>query len=128
LREGIFVIIADEIPAVLAQNIQNPGVRIPAECAPDELVDIVVAAFRVGEEADCIGLHPVKNRGFIHRTRIDHLAGLRDRVCYIPIGHWILRLQAVRDIRIMPDRISLRYFSAQLRQTDPHLRSKYYAR
>ena len=62
---------ADEVAAVLAQHVEDVGVRVPAQRAPDDLVDVVVAAFGVGEEADRLVGERMENRRLVARPRID---------------------------------------------------------
>src|SRR6266568_9313786 len=52
LSEIILKAIADEISTVLPQDVDDFGVRIPAQAAPENLVDIVIAAFGIADEAD----------------------------------------------------------------------------
>ena len=48
--------VADEIAAVLAQDLGHVPIRIPAQRAPYEFVHVVVGAFRIADEADGVGL------------------------------------------------------------------------
>ena len=71
------VVQADQATAVVAQDVEHVGVRVPAQRAPDELVDVVVAAFRIGDEADRLVGERVEDRRLVTRARVDHLAALR---------------------------------------------------
>lgn len=51
LREIIAVALADEIPAVLPQYIDDSGIRIPSQGAPEDLVDVVVHPLGIGDKA-----------------------------------------------------------------------------
>src|SRR5439155_106685 len=95
LRETLNILFTNEIAAVLAENVVHFGVRVPAEPAPDHLVDIVVTAFRVSQEADGVGLRLAKNDRFTFRPRIDAFTRFGDGKGHVPAGHGILALPGV---------------------------------
>ena len=88
LGEAVRHIGADEVAAVIAQHLGDVDLRIPAERAPDGLVDIVVAAFGIGEEAGVgEGLQHAEDLRVVERARVDAFALLGLRVGDVPIVH-----------------------------------------
>src|SRR5581483_110967 len=122
LCKVIGITISEEIAAILPENIGYIGLRIPPESAPDSFIHVIVAALRVSDEADRIPLEQAEDAGFVERPRIDNLASLGCRIRHIPILNRILRLPAVRYVRVMPDRISRGNSGSQLRQAHSNLR------
>src|SRR5438874_11049390 len=104
----------EEILAVLSQDFEDRHVRVPSQAVPDDLVDIVVTAFRVGDEADGVILEHVKNGGFAVRPGIDWLARQGQPIRQVPVRYGILAAETVRDIGITADGVCLRNGGAQL--------------
>ncbi len=127
LREGVRGAAADEVAGVLAEDLLHVGVGVPAERAPDELVHVVIAAFRIGEEADGVGRGSAEDGGLVHGPRVDGLAGFGDGIGHVPIGHRILRLAAVGDVGIVADGVAGGHGRAQLGQVHAHLRPEHHA-
>ena len=73
------MVLADEVAAVFAQDIGHVRARVPAQRAPDDFVDIIVAAFRVSQKTDGVRLRQPENRRLTERTRVDRLPPFRRR-------------------------------------------------
>ena len=82
-------------------------VLIPAETTPDELIDVVMVALRVGQEAYGILCEQSKDASLIDRAGVDDFAGFGDGVGEIPIGHRVLAVAAVGDVGVAADWILL---------------------
>ncbi len=125
LREGVRHIGADEVAAVIAQHLGHVDLRIPAERAPDGLVDIVVAAFGIGQEAGVgEGLQHAEDLRVIERPRVDAFALLGLGVGDVPIVHGELRVHGVGDVGVEADGVSLGDALAQFGQVDADLRAE----
>src|ERR1039458_2680702 len=81
LREAFAKCVADEVAAVLAQDFGYVLVRIPAECAPNELVHVIVGAFGVTDEPDGVRLEETKDARLFDGPRIDAFAAFRSAEC-----------------------------------------------
>ena len=127
LGEIFGVTLADEIAAVVAQNIDDVRLGIPAQSAPDGLVHVVVAAFGIADEADRVRLQQPEDRGHLGGTRVDSLPSLRNGEGRVPIGDRVLALPAMSDVRIVAQGIFFRNRRAQLRQAQSHLRAEDHA-
>src|SRR5690242_7296323 len=114
---------ADEVAPVLAQDLFDVRVRIPAERAPDHLVDVVVAALRVREEADGAGRGLPEDFGLAKRTGVDSFAAFSDGIGHVPVRYRILALAAVRDVGVVPDGIPIGDGGAQLLEIHANLRA-----
>ena len=90
-RERVGEPVADEVPAVLAQRLGRLAVAVPAQGAPDDLVHVVVAAFRVGDKADGMTIQRAVDRRLVEGPRVDWLAVGRLRMGEVPVGHGVLR-------------------------------------
>ena len=108
LRERVAILLADEVAAEFAQDVEHGLVRIPAQPAPDELVDVVVDAFRVGQEADADVHVAAENVALLRGARVGPFASLGHGIGHVPIRHGELGLRAVGDVGIVADGISLR--------------------
>ena len=122
LCERIGIAFTDEVAAVLPQDLHDVGLRVPAQPAPHELVDIVVRALRVGDEVRRVRHQRAEDDGFGLGPRVDLLALRRQRVGDVPVLHRVLAAQAVRDVRIPADAVPLRHVRAQHGQAVAHLR------
>ena len=107
LGERIRVTFADKVAAIFAQDLQQVGVRFPAEAAPDDLVHIVVAALGVSDKADGFFRKGGEDGGFVARPRVDTFARFGQREGRVPVGHGVLAGAAVGDVGIAADRITL---------------------
>ena len=104
LGERIAELLADKIPAELAQNVDHWLVRVPAEAAPNELIDVVIDSFRVGQKADSDIHVPAENIAFLRGPRVRTFASLGERISHVPIGDRELGVDAVGDVGIMANR------------------------
>ena len=68
-----------------------------------------------------------KNDSFAFGAGIDALPRLRKGEGGVPIGHGILALPRVGDVRVMTDGVFFRHQFAQTREADPHLGSEDHA-
>ena len=127
LAKVVGVALADEVAAVLAQRLERLGVAVPAQTAPDDLVDVVVAALRVRDEADGVSIERAVDGRLVDGAGVDGLAVGRLRVRDVPVGHRVLRAQAVGDVRVQPDLVARVNLRAQGRQRVAHLRTKHQA-
>ena len=94
-----------------------------AEAAPDELVDVVVAALGIADETDRFGRQTAKDLRLVPRSRIDDLAPFGARVGEVPIGDGVLALPRMGDVGVAADRIFLRDERPQLGKRDANLRT-----
>src|SRR5262249_7949428 len=90
--KGVCRGVPDEIPAVLAQDFEYVGLRIPTQRAPDEFVDVIVATLRISEESDCAWLRLPEDRSLTLRPRINTLTRFSNGVSGIPIRNRVLAL------------------------------------
>ena len=65
---------AHKKPAVISQKFRYVSLRVPAQTTPYDLVDVVVAAFRICDESSGVAEGVVENRRLIPGPRIDGLA------------------------------------------------------
>src|SRR6266540_205341 len=105
LGQGIRVALPEEIAAIISKHSRYVGLGVPPQRAPDDLVDIVVTTFRIGDETYGVGLQQTKYLRLSERTRVDPLPAFGDCVGHVPIRNGILALPAVRDVGIVTDRI-----------------------
>src|SRR5262249_56281668 len=89
-----------QIAAVLPENIDDRHCRIPAQAAPDDLVDIVIATFRIADEADGGRSRGGKDLSFRNWPRINRLAPFGQGEGDVPVPNGILDPQAMRDVGI----------------------------
>src|SRR4029077_4614990 len=99
---------------VLLEDVAYLRLGVPAQAAPDHLVDVVVAALGIRDEADRTRLVMAKDRGLAPGTRVDDLAALGEREGHVPVGHGELALLTVCDVGIRADRIPRRRRLAEL--------------
>ena len=97
--------------------------RVPAERAPDDLVDVVVAAFGIGDEADRLVGKRVEDRRLVARAGVDDLAAFGQRVGHVPVGNRVLAAQAVGDVRVVTDRVAGGDCLSQFGQAHSRLRA-----
>src|SRR5207247_10711277 len=124
LGKSVCISLPAGIAAVFSEHTNYVRLGVPTQRAPDNLVDIVVTTFRIGDETYGVGLQEAKYLRLSERTRVDHLPGFGDRVGHVPIRNRILALPAVRDVGIVTDRILARNRGPQLRQAEAHLRAE----
>ena len=115
--------VRDEVAAVLPEDVLDLRVGVPAQPAPDDLVDVVVAPFGVGQEADGVVLVGPEDRGLSGRPGVDDLAGLGQGEGEVPVGDGVLGLPAVGDVGVASDRVARGDGRPQFRQAHPDLRA-----
>ncbi len=101
---GTTIAETDQITAVLPQDFENIDLGIPTQGTPDDLVDVVVAAFGIGDEADRLVGERAKDRRLVAGAGIDHFATFGQGVSNVPVGNSVLAAQAMSDIGIVADR------------------------
>src|SRR5215813_607902 len=74
VRETLRIAIAEVVAAIFAQDFGHLRSRVPAQCAPDGFVDVIVAAFRISNEPDGAGLQLVEDGGLALRAWVDAFA------------------------------------------------------
>src|SRR5690606_27423766 len=100
------VILSDEISPVIHQYFTYIRIPIPTQSIPHNLIHIVIKTFRIGDETNIVaGIVYSENGSLCLRPRIDTLSVLRRSEGEISVWHRILRIKAMRDIRIRPDGI-----------------------
>ena len=111
----------NEHPAVLDQGLEHVLLVAPRQAAPDELVDIVVAALGVGQHAGRARLADAEAVFLVHGPRVDRLAADGRGEGHVPVRHRELRTQRVGDVRVVANRVAVRHHLAELahRDVDP---------
>src|SRR5438045_3945383 len=92
LSKALSETVADKVAAVLAEDVNHSCLRVPAESAPNEFVDIVVAALRIGKEANRILLGLAEDGRFVFWARVNAFTSLGERISHVPIRHRVLAL------------------------------------
>ena len=122
MAQALGLLLTGEVMGKVAKNIDHASLRIPPEPAPDEFIQIIVAALGVGDEANGFRQKFPQDIGFTHGTRVDRLPSLGERIRHIPIRNRKLAACAVGDVRVEADGILRRQPSPHLLQRQPGLR------
>jgi hypothetical protein len=121
LREVIREWVADEITAVVAEDVSHVTIRIPAESGPDRFVNVVVATFRVGDEPDGWRLEKAEDVRVGARARVHTFARLGERERRVPVRHRELTLPVMRNVGVMAQLVFRRQQRAKFHRIEPHL-------
>src|SRR5262249_18710794 len=124
LSEIVRELFGNEISGILPEDLDDGSLAVPTQSAPDKLIDVIVATFRVGQKTAGGRLVIVADDGFRHRPRIDALARFSHAEGGVPSRNGMLAVGPMRDVGISPDRIASRDRLADFFQPEPNLRAK----
>ena len=97
---------AEEEPSVVEGDVADVGVRIPRLQRPQRLVEVVVDAVGVADEAVGVRRERVVHLRVEHRARVHRLAAEREVERRVPPGDRVLGPHRVRDVRVVAEGIA----------------------